>query len=447
MEWRNTGDTARPSGLPRTRRMEFLPGQMLLRVRPDALRSTLLAHGVVTKGAAKDLPTAVAEPLDYLRRNAGLREVRPIFSSGRVGLARSAMEPVARGRMAVLSSVADAESEDLAGISVLEIDPKRGTRTLIRSLRASGAIDILEPVPARWLAGSEADPMQNLQWGLRAIGWFGAKRPAAGGVRIGVLDTGVDQRHPDLKGVASTYHHKGLSAQDLIGHGTHVAGILAALTNNSVGIAGVAACKLAVWKIFPDHPAPDGEFYVDYERYLQALNAVLGAGVRVVNLSLGGTASSQVEALLFRRLESRGVVAVAAMGNEHEDGNPVEYPAAYPGVLAVGAIGEDRRRAGFSNTGAHIGLVAPGSNILSTLPRQPSPYRRETDYVAWDGTSMATPHVAGAAALVAARFPDLDAAGIQERLRKTAARLPAMKGKKRTVEYGTGLLNLPAALK
>jgi subtilisin family serine protease len=139
------------------------------------------------------------------------------------------------------------------------------------------------------------------------------------------------------------------------------------------------------------------------------------------------------------------VVVAAAMGNEFQDGNPTEYPGAYPTVFAVGAVSESLRRSVFSNTGRHIALVAPGSNILSTLPVKRSPRLQETNYAAWSGTSMATPHVAAAAALVAAKKPALGPAQIKDRLLKTARRLDTM-SKKRTVELGSGLLDLKAAL-
>ena len=160
----------------------------------------------------------------------------------------------------------------------------------------------------------------------------------------------------------------------------------------------------------------------------------------MLNLSLGGTQSSQAEQLLYDRLESAGVTVVAALGNEHEHGNPVEYPAAYEHVLAVGAVAETNRRSPFSNTGAHIGLAAPGSNILSTLPTDASAFRADTGYAAWSGTSMATPHVAAAAALVAARHPDWTPADTKEHLRTRAA------GKQFTEELGDGILDIAALL-
>lgn len=427
-------------------RLEYVPGLMLLRVREGAVRPELGPGRLkITAAETKRLPDTVSEPLDYLRRNAGLKAVHPLFSTQRARIERASMSSAVRGRLAILSSVSDPENGELSGISLLSLDPRKVTPTLMKHLTASAAVQFAEPVPARWLAGAGVDPMQNLQWGLRAIRWFDADVPDASGIRVGVLDTGIDTKHPDLRHVDIEYHHVGLKAQDIVGHGTHVAGIIAATTNNGVGISGIANCKLAAWKIFPDEPI-SGDFYVDTERYLQALNAAVGAGVKVINLSIGGTASSQTEAILFRRLERQGIIVVAAMGNEYEDGNPKEYPAAYRGVFAVGSVAENGRRSWFSNTGRHIDLLAPGSNILSTLPTTSSPYRDETDFASWSGTSMATPHVVAVAALVAARYPTKDAGQVKKRLLRTTTRLGAMKKRAWTPAYGRGLLNVKKAL-
>jgi subtilisin family serine protease len=346
----------------------------------------------------------------------------------------------------VIASVAESDSEELSGLTVVEVSKRDVPAELLRRVASSPAVDFAEPMPARWLtAVQQDDPVLNRQWGHRAIHWFEANRPDASDIVVGVLDTGVDVHHPDLSADID-YHHDGLSSRDLIGHGTHVSGIIAAKTNTVAGISGVANCKLAVFKVFPDEPASDGQFYVDGDRYLRALNSVIEAGAKVVNLSLGGPNPSQAEQLLFNRLARVGIVVVAAMGNEYEAGNPTEYPGAYDNVFAVGATAETDLRASYSNTGRHIQITAPGSNILSTLPTARSEHRAETYYDAWSGTSMATPHVAGAAALLAAKHPGWGPAEIEDRLIKTVGRPEGMGKSAWTEAYGHGLLDLEVAL-
>jgi subtilisin family serine protease len=434
-----------------------MPGQFFVKVHPAAVRPHVPArqraargrHAVKPFGAgmAADLPSTVTEPLQFLRSNHGLKNVRPLFDeAGRTRLARASFSGRQRDHVAVAASVAAIEDDELAGLAIAELDPK-AKPAAIRRAQASPAIDFIEPVPARWLAaGRTADPQQNLQWGLRAIRWFEAAPPDASAVSVGILDTGIDAGHPDFANVDLDYHHPGTSATDIVGHGTHVAGIVAAEANNGVGIAGVASCAIQMWKVFPDEPYDDGEYYVDPDLMADALREASVSGLSAVNLSLGGTQASRPEAILIRRLLDRGVAVIAAMGNEYDEGNPTEYPAAYDDVLAVGAIAETRERSSFSNTGPHIGMCAPGSNILSTLPRAASAYRSERGYASWNGTSMATPHVAAAAALVALKHPGLEAREIHDHLRRSAAKLPAMGRRARTEEHGAGLLDLEAAL-
>jgi subtilisin family serine protease len=436
------------------RRLDFMPGQYFVRVHPEAVRPHLqvgaarVAGGglVLTRDLAASVPDSVAEPLEYLRNNVGLKNVRPLFAdAARAQVQRVGVSRPQRERLTVAASVASLEDEELAGFAICEIDPKAEAATLSRARKAR-AIDLIEPVPARWLtAGTGPDPMRNLQWGLRAIRWFEANRPDATSIAIGVLDTGIDTGHPDLAAVDIEYTHLGTRAEDIVGHGTHVAGIIAADTNNAAGIAGVSACSLHIWKVFDDTPYR-GEFYVNPDVSSDALRDAARSGLTAVNLSLGGTYPSPPEAILIRRLIERGVAVVAAMGNEYEEDNPVVYPAGYDNVLAVGAVAETGERSWFSNTGDHIGICAPGSHVLSTLPRRRSKYRPERMYAAWDGTSMATPHVTAAAALVAAKRPRLKGKAIQDHLRRKAAKLPAMRGANWTREYGDGLLNLAAAL-
>lgn len=347
------------------REPEFAPGQLIVRVHPAAVREHLPAPTLaLTRAEAQFLPESIAKPLTYLRENEGLKQVQALFSPRSQRAPGAAPTRAEQHRLAVLSSVADSPSEDLAGFSVVSLPERRKTPALIRRLRANRAVELVEPMPARWLLAKAADPIRNLQWGLRAIKWFDKELPDASGVLVGVLDTGIDENHPDIRGTVAAYDTGPYGKVDLAGHGAHVAGIIAAALNNKVGIVGVARCKLAVWKIFPDTPATDGHFYVDGVTYLRALQALEGSGAKVVNLSIGGRASSLTEELLFRRLSDAGITAVAAMGNEYLRGNPASYPAAYTSVFSVGSIAETLERSAFSNTGQHIDLVAPGSNIL-----------------------------------------------------------------------------------
>ena len=109
--------------------------------------------------------------------------------------------------------------------------------------------------------------------------------------------------------------------------------------------------RLVVWKIFGDTPEADGEYYVDTPSYYGALQAAADAGLSSLNLSIGGFQRAQTENLLIQRLIRSGVTVCAAMGNEFQDGNPTEYPAAFDDVVSVGSIAEDQRRSAFSNTG------------------------------------------------------------------------------------------------
>ena len=134
------------------------------------------------------------------------------------------------------------------------------------------------------------------------------------------------------------------------------------------------------------------------------------------------------------------------MGNEYEEGNPTSYPAAYPGVIAVGASDEMDRRASFSCTGSHIALVAPGERILSTTPMYPSEFASQVEYDSWPGTSMATPHVAAAAALLLAKNSRMPPAQIRDRLMGPADRTPLQQGAFDEA-YGSGRLDIAGALR
>lgn len=439
-------------------RPQYVPGIVVCRVA-DASVANVVDMGSASPSAVRAglMPETIDRPFKELISGRQIRDIEPIFSRRPAHRDRPTMRsldlpPRAALAQVFAASVRDSESEQLRGLVVVRIATTSDPVAVAKDLQASDGVEYAHAVPARWLVSTSPkeglDPLLNRQWGLRAIRYFESKVPNARAVKVAVLDTGIDTSHPDLAGAIAGYDHGTASTEDVVGHGTHVAGIIAARTNNKLGISGIADPELHIWKIFPDEPASDGEYYVDETMYLRALNAVRTSGMRVVNLSIGGSAFEQTEATLFRMLNDEGINVVAAMGNDFERGNPTMYPAAHAGSIAVGAINEANRRAYFSNTGDHIALSAPGMNVLSTLPMKTSPARDSSDveYNAWSGTSMAAPHVAGVAALVLAQQATLDGAEMKAHLQKTAAPLPALNGKKFAKTVGAGLVDLKAAL-
>jgi subtilisin family serine protease len=432
-------------------RQGHMPGQLIVRCKvdvADGLPDVMSAS--IASLPAFALPAAVESPFKKLEAAGLIREVKPIFS--RMTSGRSLSVAPTNVAAAFAMSIRDSENDDLRGITLLRLARSTDLKKVEKELASTPGIEYVHRVPRRWITARPKpnDPLFVKQWGLPAIGWLKADPfPDASTVKVGVLDTGVDITHPELANVVKTYIHDGASSEDIVGHGSHVSGIIAAEINNAVGISGICRCDLTVWKVFTDTPDPqDGEFYVDEVMYQRALNAARNTGMRVINLSIGGGDPSETERILFSRLIDAGVSVVAAMGNEFKEDNPIEYPGAYPGVIAVGATGKTNRRASFSNTGAHISIVAPGIGILSTLPLTPSADRKadETQYASWDGTSMATPHVTAGVALVLAKNPTFTPAQVRDRLISTATKLAAMKNKSNTNEYGFGLLNLERAV-
>ena len=365
--------------------------------------------------------------------------MRPLFvTAGKAPKPPTMM--LAAARSSLEASATEPPRESLRGFQILDVKKANLTAGFLKKLRASSAIDLVEPVPNRWLSAGPTvnDPSINRQWGLRAIQWFNGAHPDAAKVHVAVLDSGVDAKHGDLESMVEEYRHDGNKARDFLGHGTHVSGTIAAEINNAVGIAGVANCRLHCWKVFDDPKGAGSEAEFNFEFYSQALASALDGDIKVINLSLGGGEKSQAEAAIFSELRSAGVVVAAAMGNEFEEGNPTSYPAAYDGVLAVGAVDEVGRRARFSCTGRHIGLVAPGVNILSTVPLQKSIFSETTEYKLVAGYVDGYPHVAGCAALLYSKQGKSGpaATAVVKRLTSTAQRLPAMK-KAFTPEFGT----------
>jgi len=235
------------------------------------------------------------------------------------------------------------------------------------------------------------------QWGLNKVRAPEAWALSTGqGVLIAVLDTGTDYIHPDLSGKVRTdidwdFVNNDDNARDDHGHGTHVSGIAAAATNNSIGVAGLGwDASILPLKVL------DSRGQGTTAELIPAIYRAADRGARVINMSLGGLYScpSNLQAAVDSAY-SRGVLLVAAAGNN--GANLTVAPANCAHVLGVAATNSSDTRADFSNYGDHVSVAAPGTSIYSTL--------RGGGYGYMQGTSMATPFVAGLAALVYARFP------------------------------------------
>ena len=227
-------------------------------------------------------------------------------------------------------------------------------------------------------------------------------------VIIAIVDTGIDYTHEDLSGkVIKGYDfvNEDYDPMDDNGHGTHVAGIAGGIWNNGLGIAGVCpGCSLLAVKVITADGAGANSWIAN-----GIANAV-SLGAKVINLSLGGLDQSQTIKLAVQQAYQQGVLVVAASGN---DGSSIPlYPAAFSEVMAVGATNQYGNIASFSSYGSHLEISAPGQAIYSTLPGN--------TYEAWNGTSMACPHVAGLAGLIFSRNPALTNQQVRQILTTTA---------------------------
>jgi subtilisin family serine protease len=445
--------------IPELRAAERREGR---RAEPARATDTVIVKLKSSATAARRLATAAglsarrgpAAPAPFVARliEAGYAaEVVPIFP------APLPLTGERRPALAMAAAVAETERPLRRARGLVAVKVDRGTSadalaTHLDSLKDEVEYAYVPPVKHLFLARRRRarpatnDPLSSRQWGHGAVKIHAARDRRgfveATNVVVAVVDSGIDRGHPDLDGAIHSYVNflsETEDDRDYVGHGTHVAGIMAAEINNRVGVAGLCRARIMALKGLPRA----GQSW-NAEKYYQSVGYPIDHGAKVVNMSLGG-AFDPGERDIIADLLDAGITVVAAMGNEYEEGNPVSYPAAYDGVIAVGASDEVDRRASFSCTGRHITLVAPGVNILSTVPRYPSEYAERLNYDSWPGTSMATPHVAAAVALLLAKSPRLTPSAIRRRLTSRAARVPGQAGWNE--EYGAGRLDVAALLR
>ena len=336
----------------------------------------------------------------------------------------------------------------VAGVGAKVVRVRGDAAAVATRLNRSRLVEYAEPnliVRAAWFPN---DPLFSELYGLRNTGqdggavdadidapegWKAAGLggwPAAGGVRIGIVDTGIDQTHPDLSGqtVACTRFQDLLQldeCDDDNDHGTHVAGTIAAKANNGIGIAGVAFnADLVVCKAldeFGSGSIADVASCIDW---------AASEGAKVISMSLEGGASTTIQNAVANAWNNgNGAVIVAAAGNEGD--GTLAYPAAYPEVVSVAATDNRDARADFSNANSDVEIAAPGVDVLSTLPGG--------GYGLNSGTSMATPHVSGVAGVLWQLHPTENAMAIRFRLDAAVDDLgPAGKD----ASFGFGRVNL-----
>ena len=366
-----------------------------------------------------------------------------------------------RGRAMLPGKVIDEEEvqDDLYGdllsreIDVeLQVDPADEAATLAQ-LRARADVVWAEPVTqlhALWLPN---DPDFSKQWHLKAAGAPQAWDAARGeGVTVAVIDTGiypVDDLDPARIVPGRNFVKRGDDARDDHGHGTHVAGTIAQSTGNGRGVAGMAPdARLMPIKVLS---ASGGGTSHDIA---EGIRWAVDHGARVLNLSLGGGGRSLAMESAVAYARRRGAVVVCAAGNS--GGRGVSYPAAYPGAFAVSAVGPAGAAAPYTSYGPEVQIAAPGGDkslgeeagvLQQTLAEGST---TEGAYRWFQGTSMATPHVAGAAALIMSL--GVSAPGAVEHLLTSTARKPGTYGSGAEVEasaekYGSGLLDAAAAVR
>ena len=317
----------------------------------------------------------------------------------------------------------------IAGIGTHVVSVNRDPAELARVLSDKAVVKYAEPNFVLRASATPNDPLYVDEYGLNNVGQTGgapdadidapegwdlaglAAFPNSGGVKVGIVDTGIDKTHPDLAGkavgCATSYNtglliHNGVCADDN-GHGSHVSGTISANTNNATGVSGVAFNSPIVMCKALATAAGTGLT----SDIANCINWVAGQGVKVLSMSLGGGDNATLKSAVQTAYNNgNGVLIVAAAGNDGDA--TLNYPAAYAEVVSVAATDNRDHRASFSNANGDVEIAGPGVDIESTYTGGL--------YMSLSGTSMATPHVAGVAAVIADLNPTANAATLRSKL-------------------------------
>ncbi len=430
----------------------IIPGEVLLTLTDNACADMTAS-----------VPLHPSGPMASAANDLGVRDLDGVLADlGAYDITRLAL-PLSATSDTVLG-LEQAPAQTLARTFRVRVSAGTDIEAAITRLNKVASVETVEPNRYREASVVPNDTRYPTQWGLPKINAPAAWDLTQGSstVVVAVIDSGIDLTHPELapllvpgfdmvdlgpNPVAPNLRFEGdfsgrdPSPDDEVGHGTHVAGTIAALSNNAAGVAGVTwNCRIMPVKALTRAVRLDNGRVTGVGASADIAAAIRWAadnGASVINMSLGSPSGTTVEEAAVAYAVGKGVVVIAAMGNDGS-ANP-SFPAAFPDVVAVGAIDSADARASFSQTGPHIDVMGPGVDIWST--------DLAGGFSMKSGTSMATPHVAGVAALIRSVKPGATVTEVVDILHQTARPLrdnPADPVPNDT--YGWGLVDAAAAV-
>jgi len=298
--------------------------------------------------------------------------------------------------------------------NVFLVDMPKGKKIpgFVQELKSLENVEYVQPNYVYKLIKTTNDPLAGDQWHLGNIKAFDAWDITMGnpGIKVAVLDTGADLNHPDLSSQIDRAWNvltESSTVVDNHGHGTHVAGIIAATADNGIGVAGVApGTRLIIVDVFNENTEPGTTTF----NVIKGIEYAVANGAHVINMSLGGYTYDYLFELAVNNAVNNNVVVVAAAGNDAT--SQLCYPSDFESAISVIATTQDNVDASFSNFGQYKDISAPGVNILSTF--------KSGGYVSISGTSMASPIVAGVVALIRSVNPGLSVDEVKNILYTTA---------------------------